>query len=281
MTSYVQWKKEIMAVKLSIFQKFRPLHSQNRMSHEGDLISARRDFLNSSNKNLKHLLHFRFNWMNEYIVASQKGLELGAGMGASSLILRDMSIELSDLAENDWLDHLNIDALSTGFESSSYDYVIASNMVHHVAKPALFFQEVARIIKPGGLLLMNEANTSLISKLILILMRHEGFDDTADVFDHDYICNDPDDPWSANCSIPRLLFDKPDEFEKNFPDWEIIHDSKHELLIFLNSGGVTAKFFYIPLNNFFLNLIEKIDSVLTTIAPNIFALGRRTVLRKR
>jgi SAM-dependent methyltransferase len=219
--------------------------------------------------------------MADYLKTNQKGLELGAGMGASALILSDMSIELSDFVENDWLDHPNIDALNTGFESNSYDYVVASNMVHHVAKPVLFFREVARITKPGGLLLMNEANTSLISKLTLILMRHEGFDDSAEVFDPNYVCNDPDDPWSANCSIPRLLFDSHNKFESNFPDWEIIHDSKQEFFIFLNSGGVTAKFFYVPLTNFSLRIVEKIDSALITMAPDIFALGRRIVLRKR
>jgi 2-polyprenyl-3-methyl-5-hydroxy-6-metoxy-1,4-benzoquinol methylase len=134
-----------------------------------------------------------------------KGLELGAGIGASAIILDDANIELSDLANNSWLHHRNIDALNTGFHNHTYDYVIASNMVHHIAKPSVSFAEVVRITKPGGLLFLNEAHTSLLSKLILVIMRHEGFDDSSKVFDHNYICNDPSDPSSANCSILRYF----------------------------------------------------------------------------
>ena len=266
---------------MNSLRKFRPLHSQNRMRHEGDLKSARRDFLESDNRNLKFLLNFRFKWIDAYINEFDKGLELGAGIGASALILENAKVELSDLADNPWLDHKNVDALDTGFADSSYDYVIASNMVHHVAIPSQFFREVARITKPGGLLILNEANTSLLSKIILIAMRHEGFDDEAKVFDPEYICNDPTDPWSANCSIPRLLFDAPKKFEESFPEWEIVHDSKHEFFLFINSGGVTAKFFHIPLFEYGLRLVATIDSFLVKLAPNIFALGRRTVLKKR
>ena len=251
------------------------------MWHEGDLFSARKEYLEAKNKNLVYLLEARFLWMQTYLKDRERGLELGAGIGASKLILKDTNLELSDVVDSPWLDHRNVDALDTKFPSESYDYVIASNMLHHVAKPNKFFSEVARVMKPGGLLLLNEANTSLMSKVILILMRHEGFNDDAKVFDPNYICNDPDDPWSANCSIPRLLFDDKIEFHANFPDWEILHDSKHEFLTFINSGGVTAKFFYVPLNQGLFKITSRIDEVLALFFPNIFALGRRVVLRKK
>ena len=40
----------------------------------------------------------------------------------------------------------NIDAQNTKFENESFDYVIASNMIHH-AYPIKFFREMNRILK--------------------------------------------------------------------------------------------------------------------------------------
>lgn len=251
------------------------------MHNEGDLVNARLTYLNSTNKNLGYLLENRFDWMGNYINRLEKGLEIGAGIGASKLILKNKQIDLSDLFENEWLDHKNINALNTGFPTHKYDFVIASNVIHHIARPSTCFREVARITKPGGLFLINEANTSFFSKLLLIVMRHEGFDDRANVFDPNYDCNDVDDPWSANCSIAKLLFDDHSVFHSNFPEWEVVHDSKQEFFVFLNSGGVTAKYFYIPLPRKILDMIKKIDTLLINLAPSVFALGRRIVLRKR
>lgn len=251
------------------------------MHHEGNLQSARATYLTGRNRNLSYLLNHRFSWMREHLLGLDRGIELGAGIGASQDILHEIKIELTDISDNEWLDHKNVNALDTSFDSCSFDFVIASNMLHHVAKPTIFFNEVSRICKPGGLLLLNEAHTSFMSKLILIVMKHEGFDDNARVFDPEFICNDPDDPWSANCSIPKLLFGDIGEFEANFPDWKVVHDSKHEFLIFLNSGGVTAKFFYLPLPAILLRLTNAIDTVLIKLAPNFFALGRHIVLKKR
>ena len=54
-----------------------------------------------------------------------------------------------------------------------------------------------------------------------------------------------------------------------------------ECLIFLNSGGVTSKTFYIPMNTFILNLLKNIDKFLVKFFPNIFCMGRRIILEKK
>ena len=38
------------------------------------------------------------------------------------------------------------------------------------------------------------------------LMKHEAYDFGVDVFDENVICNDKNDPWSANCAVSELLF---------------------------------------------------------------------------
>ncbi len=49
----------------------------------------------------------------------------------------------------------------------------------------------------------------------------------------------------------------------------------------LNSGGVSAKTFYIPMNNLFIKFFDIIDQILVKFFPKIFAMGRRLVLIKK
>jgi ubiquinone/menaquinone biosynthesis C-methylase UbiE len=130
-----------------------------------------------------------------------------------------------------------IDAQKTQLPDEKFDFVILSNMIHHVAQPATLFKEVLRILKPGGTLLIQEIHSSFFCKLILLIMRHEGWDECVDVFDPDEICNDPTDLWSANCSVPRMLFDDQKKFVEVFSEWEFVHDDHSEFLVYLNSGG--------------------------------------------
>ena len=54
-------------------------------------------------------------------------------------------------------------------------------------------------------------------------------------------------------------------------------EAKHN---FLNSGGVTSKTKCIPMNKFFLNILNFVDEILVKLFPSIFCMGRRIVLKK-
>jgi SAM-dependent methyltransferase len=263
-----------------MFKIFFPEQSINRMGHEGDVLNARKVYLSGSNKNLLHLLKNRFSWMNAFLNISEQGIEFGAGIGASRDFISAGKLILTDFLDSDWLDKKNVDALNSGFPSESLDFIIASNMIHHLAFPKQFLNECQRILKPEGRLIIQEIHTSLSMRMILRLMRHEGFDETVDVFDASKPCNQPSDPWSANCSIPKILFDSQEKFERTYPNWQVVHDKKVEFLQFLNSGGVVAKTHYFPLSDFFLNIQDSIDKTLCFVAPNFFALQRQIVLQK-
>ena len=90
----------------------------------------------------------------------------------------------------------------------------------------------------------------------------------------------PKSPWISNTAVAQLLFQDESKFEKNFPQYKIVKNQLSEFFIFLNSGGVNSQFFYIRMNNFFLNLIDKIDKFLIYFLPNLFALNRTVVLQK-
>ena len=119
------------------------------------------------------------------------------------------------------------------------------------------------------------------SELISIIMRHEGFDFTVDVWDEKHPKSDETDVWSGNIAVSNLIFDDKSLFnEKLGKYFSIEHEELSECLIFLNSGGVTSKTFYIPMNNFFMKILDIVDKILIKIFPIVLCMGRKIVLVK-
>jgi SAM-dependent methyltransferase len=262
--------------------KYKPKnHSENRMNHEGDVLRARQHYFNKRPLNLEFLLSERYKWMNKYINDENDGIEVGTGTGISKNYIKCNNFLVTDYSDYDWLDVKHVDAMSTPFDDGKFDFVMNSNTIHHIASPVKFLEEMYRILKPGGLLIIQEIHLGYIMRRVLKFMRHEGYDFTIDVFNRDLICTDPDDLWSANTAIPRLLFDDEDKFHNNVPYFEIIHQSKSECLVYLNSGGIIAKTIYVPLPEIFLRILASIDKFLIAVAPDFFALQRQIVLRKK
>ena len=266
---------------IKIFRKIQFSHNENRMKSIADTKIARELYYSSKSKNVKFLLNERFSWMNDFIQDEEIGIEVGSGAGFSKDFIKNKNFKLTDIGEDDHLDFKNIDAQSTSFESESFDYVIASNMIHHIPFPIKFFKEMNRIIKKGGKLIIFESYCSLVFQLATIIMKHEGFDFTLDVWDEKNPKSDEKNAWHGNIAVPHLIFDDKAKFEKNLGKYfKIEYEKLTECFIFLNSGGVTSKTKCIPLNNFFLNLLNKIDRILVKLFPKIFCMGRRIVLKK-
>lgn len=263
-----------------ILSKFVPKDGSSRMSHSGDIENARETYVNRENNNLNWLLRSRFIWMNEFIKPDDIGIELGSGIAASKDFVRAKNFLVSDFLDSNWLDVKNIDALQTGFTSNSFDFVVVSNTIHHLAFPKIFFQEASRILKPGGKLIIQDIYTSLFMRLLLRVKKHEGYNENIDVFSEQVPCNEVYDPWSANCSIPKLLFKSRKKFNLELPDWRITHYKNVEFLKFANSGGVIAKTNYIKLSPRLLRLQDKVDQFLCWIFPEMFSLQIQIVLTK-
>jgi SAM-dependent methyltransferase len=255
-------------------------HEENRMKQEGDVVAARKLFYDRPSKNLIFLLRNRYNWMNRYISPLEdSGIEVGCGIGVSKEFIRAKSYLLTDFDEQEWIDIKNVDALNTPFEDNSFNFVVSSNMIHHLPYPIKFLEEMQRILKPGGFLLIQEINCSLLMRIILRLMRHEGYSYNVDVFDKNSVACDPENLWSGNNAIPNLLFDNLERFKREVPYFNIVKSNFSECLTFLNSGGVTAKTFSVPLPYFALRLLKGIDDFLVFILPQLFALQRQIVLK--
>ena len=266
---------------LKIIKKIQFSKEINRMRKISDTKYAKKIYKETKNQNVKFLLKNRFEWMNKYINENDVGIEVGSGSGFAKDFIINKNFKLTDLSSDDHLDFKNIDAQDTKFSDESFDYVIASNMIHHIPYPIKFFNEIHRILKKKGKLIIFEPYCSVILQFATILMKHEGFDFTINVWDEKKPKSDEHDLWAGNMAVPNLLFDDKKEFYKNLGNYfNIKHEKLVECFVFLNSGGVTSKTFFIPMNKFFLNLINNIDKILVKTLPSIFATGRQIVLEK-
>jgi len=265
---------------LKIKDKIKFKHSENLMKQEGDVECSINRI--NVNKNLYILLNERFQWMNNFIDENDKGIEVGAAAGFSKRFIKSKNFKISDYANLSHLDYKNIDAQNTGFKDNEFDFVISSNMIHHLPFPIKFFDEMHRILRKGGKLIIFDAHCSLLLQLVLILMKHEGFDFTKNVWSLNDPSTDSEDLWSGNSAVPYLIFNDKKIFEDKLGNkFKIKYEILCECFLFLNSGGVTAKTFYIPLNFFFLKIVKYIDKILTSIFPSVFALAYKVVLEKK
>lgn len=266
---------------IKIIKKIKFLKDQNRMKNVGDVEQALKYFDSKKNKNLYFLIKNRYEWMKQFISQDDVGIEVGAGSGLSKKFIQNKEFKISDFSDYSHLDYKNIDAQDTKFEKNTYDFVIAANMIHHIPYPIKFFKEMHRILKKNGKLIIQEANCSIVFQIVTIIMRHEGFDFTKNAWSENTPVTDHDDLWAGNIAVPHLVFDNLDVFNDNLGNYfKVEYEKFSECFIFLNSGGVCSKTFYIPLNYFFLSIFNFIDSFLTKFFPKIFAMGRRIVLKK-
>ncbi len=266
---------------LKISKKVQFSVDENKMNSIANTKIARDLYYSAKYHNVKFLLEKRFSWMNNFINEKDKGIEVGSGAGFAKDFIKNKNFKLSDLGSDEHLDFKNVDAQNTGFKEESFDYIIASNMIHHIPFPMKFFKEMNKILKKNGKLIIFESHCSIIFQIATSIMKHEGFDFTLNVWDEKNPKSDEQNAWHGNIAVPHLIFDDKEGFKKNLSSlFKVEYDKFTECLIFLNSGGVTSKTKCIPMNRFFLNILNFIDEILVKFFPNIFCLGRRIVLKK-
>jgi SAM-dependent methyltransferase len=259
---------------------FQPTPDQNRMGNLGDVAASRASYFDRRSKNLEHLIRSRYEWLNEWVAPDAEGVELGCGIGVGRDFVRCRSLLLTDMSEGVWLDVPNVDATATPFADGQFDFVVVQNVLHHLAHPIRFFPEAARILKPGGLLLVRDVKCSFMTRLMARVTRVEGYSYEVDVFDPTVALSDPQNLWEANNAIPDLLFEDRARFAATVPEFTIEEERFEECLLVLNSGGVTHKTVSVPLPGPALRLLHRIDDVITRRWPRAFAMQRNVVLRR-
>jgi SAM-dependent methyltransferase len=261
-----------------------PLEYKSKKKKKISEKLVREKIFHNSNNNLDYLLKKRFYWMKKYLSGKNKRIviELGSGSGCIKKILTNENIILSDVIKFKWINK-KINMLTMNLSNSfinKVDVFIFNHSLHHCPNPAKCLKLINKYLRKGGLILINEPESSFSLKLIQMITRDEAWSYKKDIFNTSKNLFKANDPWFSNTATAQLLFKEKKVFEKKFPEYKILKNELSEYFIFLNSGGVNSNIFKIPLNYFFLNLLNLIDRFLVYFFPSIFALNRSVVLKK-
>ena len=201
-----------------------------------------------------HLDSYRGTWRNKAALRALYGdyyrrmvkllkpgqtLELGAGSGHLREHLED--VVLSDIQMAPWLDAA-ADAQALPFRDACFDNIFMLDVLHHVENSSRFFAEAARVLKPGGRIVMLEPAMTPLSGLFYRYLHPEPVDMKQDPFAGiaaDSEGNLPKrDPYDANQAIPTLLFRRRrSEFEHHYPAFRLAMVRHLSLFAYPLSGG--------------------------------------------
>ena len=163
-----------------------------------------------------------------------KTLELGAGSG--HLRAHSTDAVLTDIQPAPWLDAA-ADAQALPFRDGCFDNIVLLDVLHHVENPALFFTEAARVLKPGGRVVMLEPAITPLSAVFYRYFHPEPVNMQQDPF-ADVPASPARDPYDANQAIPTLLFRRHRAaFSQHYPSFRLTRVRNLSLFAFPLSGG--------------------------------------------
>jgi SAM-dependent methyltransferase len=168
--------------------------------------------------------------------ACRPGMTIEIGGGIGNLKQRLGEVVATDIQNAPWLDCV-ADAQRLPFASGKAANIVMVDVLHHLEFPVVFFREAARVLRPGGRVLMVEPAITWGSSLFYRLLHHEPVRTSAEVL----IDGTPDpkrDPYDSNQAIPTLLATRDRErFHRLFPTLRIASVEWFALAAYPLSGG--------------------------------------------
>ena len=206
---------------------------------------------------------------------ADSGARWEVGSGAGFLGEFEPGIITSDIKPLPFLDYVcSADALPA--EAASIRAIFAFNVFHHLPSPTAFFQELTRVLKPGGVaILMEPAHTPLARLVFPRLFASEGYEPEAPTWDGD---TDAGPMSRANQAAAYIVFVRDRKlFETKFPELDIVDVKPHAHVAFLGSGGVN---FRALIPSWAMKPVIEVERLLTPL-DSVLGLQQAIVLRRR
>jgi SAM-dependent methyltransferase len=161
-------------------------------------------------------------------------LEIGGGSGAFKSFLPN--VVSSDILFMPGLD-LVADAQNLPFSSATISNIILFDVIHHIEFPRNFLVEAARVLRPGGRLIMVEPAITPISWFFYHYIHHEPVRMAADPLASG-VPSSGRDAFDSNQAIPTLLVGRERRrLEQEFPQFTIADVQWLSLFAYPLSGG--------------------------------------------
>jgi len=154
-------------------------------------------------------------WFDALLATLRDGriLEVGAGPGFFATYARNRFGNqwlATDIIETPWND-IVADGARLPFGGETMGAVVALDFVHHLASPAPFFSEAARVLRPGGHIAVVEPWVTLLSYPIYHFVHQEK-------------CTLGIDPWKPFGDSPPAGPKEPFDGEAAVP-WRLVQDT--------------------------------------------------------
>lgn len=174
------------------------------------------------------------DWLSEIDGLS---VELGCGCGALSTYFPEFV--KTDIFKHEWVDEV-IDACAMSYKDGECANLIAVDVLHHLPSAAHFFNEVNRVLRYGGRLILLEPYISPLSYIIYRYFHHEPVDMKARPFDNSGERGMPSN--RCNEGLPTLVFDRyRNEFNRRWPELKIVRMMLRDFFAYPLTGGFSGK----------------------------------------
>ena len=209
------------------------IDGQERLTVHGRVFSRKR-MLREVFSDFHDLFH---KLENQFITAKGIKVEIGAGVAP----MRDSYSDVlaTDVVSAPHLD-LVLNAEDMALENESVRVLFGQNCFHHFPHPAQFFNEVERVLAPGGgVILLDPYYGPFASFLFKRLSPTEGFDKNCPSWETPVI-----GPMNgANQALSYIVFVRDrNKFEKKYPRLKIVYQKPlGNYLKYIISGGLNFR----------------------------------------
>jgi SAM-dependent methyltransferase len=168
--------------------------------------------------------------------ACAPGVTLEIGGGSGNLAERLPDVLASDIQFAPWL-NLVADAQRLPFAADTLGNIVMLDVLHHLEYPLIFFKEAARVLRPGGRVVMIEPAITLGSTLFYRFVHQEPVDMSSDPLATGEPRADRD-PYESNQALPTLIATRHrNRFHEAMPSLRIANVEWFSFAVYPLSGG--------------------------------------------
>ena len=183
--------------------------------------------------------HALFLSLDRRYFGDTPGLRIELGAGVAPIRDSDPSVLATDVVAARHLDRV-LDAQALDLPAGSVRALYGQNCFHHIADPDRFFDEVMRVVTPGGgVILIEPYHSPAASMLFKRLFRSERFDK----HDPHWRAAITGPMQGANQALSYIVFTRDrDAFRQRYPELEIVEQQPlGNYLRYLASGGLNFR----------------------------------------